>query len=302
MIGLAVFTRRVAPVRRRAEPGGPDRRALRAGRRRRADLGRDPRDDRDDVPRAAGAGQGDRRLQLRRLGGRVDRPARRRRAHPGDQLALDLLRQPPDRRRHRARSRCGSSTASRASACARRRRARRRARHRRADARASTRSCRRASTASARLARSASARSRWRCSAASSRARRAPRTPLVPLRIFRSRNVTGANLVQILMVAGLFGMFFLGALYLQGVLGYDAIETGLAFLPVSVGIGVLSLGFSAKLMERFGERATLLPGLGADRRRPAALLARAGRRELRRRRPALDAPARRRRRRLRSRR
>ena len=87
------------------------------------------------------------------------------------------------------------------------------------------------------------------------------RTPLVPLRIFRSRNVSGANLVQILMVAGLFGMFFLGALYLQGVLGYDAIETGLAFLPVSVGIGVLSLGFSARLMERFGERATLLPGL-----------------------------------------
>ncbi len=56
-------------------------------------------------------------------------------------------------------------------------------------------------------------------------------------------------------------MFFLGALYLQGVLGYDAIETGLAFLPVSVGIGILSLGFSARLMERFGERATLLPGL-----------------------------------------
>jgi EmrB/QacA subfamily drug resistance transporter len=86
-------------------------------------------------------------------------------------------------------------------------------------------------------------------------------TPLVPLRIFRSRNVSGANVVQILMVAGLFGMFFLGALYFQGVLGYDAVETGLAFLPVSVGIGVLSLGFSAKLMARFGERATLLPGL-----------------------------------------
>ena len=87
------------------------------------------------------------------------------------------------------------------------------------------------------------------------------RTPLVPLRIFRSRNVSGANIVQMLMVAGLFGMFFLGALYLQGVLGYDAVETGLAFLPVSVGIGVLSLGFSARLMARFGERATLLPGL-----------------------------------------
>ncbi len=87
-------------------------------------------------------------------------------------------------------------------------------------------------------------------------------TPLVPLRIFRSRNVSGANLIQMLMVAGLFGMFFLGVLYLQRVLGYDAIETGLAFLPVAVLIGALSLGFSANLNMRFGARATLLPGLG----------------------------------------
>jgi EmrB/QacA subfamily drug resistance transporter len=87
------------------------------------------------------------------------------------------------------------------------------------------------------------------------------RTPLVPLRIFRSRNVAGANLIQVLMVAGLFGMFFLGALYLQRVLGYDALEVGLAFLPVAVLIGVLSLGFSARLIMRFGARATLLPGL-----------------------------------------
>ena len=57
--------------------------------------------DRDDVPRAAGAGEGDRRLRLRRLGRRLDRPARRRRAHRGDQLALDLLRQPADRHRDR---------------------------------------------------------------------------------------------------------------------------------------------------------------------------------------------------------
>jgi EmrB/QacA subfamily drug resistance transporter len=85
--------------------------------------------------------------------------------------------------------------------------------------------------------------------------------PLVPLRIFRSRNVSGANVIQMLMVAGLFGMFFLSVLYLQRVLGYDAIETGLAFLPVSVLIGVLSLGFSARLNTRFGARATLIPGL-----------------------------------------
>ena len=86
-------------------------------------------------------------------------------------------------------------------------------------------------------------------------------TPLVPLRIFRSRNVSGANVIQMLMVAGLFGMFFLSVLYLQRVLGYDAIETGLAFLPVSVLIGVLSLGFSARLNMRFGARTTLIPAL-----------------------------------------
>jgi EmrB/QacA subfamily drug resistance transporter len=86
-------------------------------------------------------------------------------------------------------------------------------------------------------------------------------SPLIPLRIFRSRIVSAANAVQALMVAGLFGMFFLGALYLQRVLGYDAIEVGLAFLPVALAIGALSLGFSARLIMRFGARATLVPGL-----------------------------------------
>ena len=87
------------------------------------------------------------------------------------------------------------------------------------------------------------------------------RTPLIPLRIFRSRIVTVANLVQALTVGGLFGMFFLGALYLQRVLGYSPIEVGLAFLPVALLIGAFSLGVSARLIVRFGARATLLPGL-----------------------------------------
>jgi MFS family permease len=87
------------------------------------------------------------------------------------------------------------------------------------------------------------------------------RTPLMPLRILRSRNVSGANLVQVLMVAGLFGMFFLGVLYMQRVLGYDAIETGLAFLPVAVLIGALSLAVTPRLTMRFGERPVLLVGL-----------------------------------------
>jgi EmrB/QacA subfamily drug resistance transporter len=87
------------------------------------------------------------------------------------------------------------------------------------------------------------------------------RTPLLALRILRSRNVTGANAVQMLMVAGLFGMFFLGTLYLQRVLGFDAVQIGLAFLPVSLGIGVMSLGVSPRLIMRFGARAVLIGGL-----------------------------------------
>jgi EmrB/QacA subfamily drug resistance transporter len=88
------------------------------------------------------------------------------------------------------------------------------------------------------------------------------KNPLLPLRIFRSRNLSGANVIQVFMVAGMFGMFFLGSLYLQRVLHYSAIEIGLAFLPVSLGIGLLSLGFSARLNTRFGERAVLIPALG----------------------------------------
>jgi predicted MFS family arabinose efflux permease len=87
------------------------------------------------------------------------------------------------------------------------------------------------------------------------------RTPLVPLRIFRSRNVSGANLVQMLMVAGLLGMFFLGAVYMQRVLGYSPLQVGLAFLPVALAIGVLSLSVAPRLNMRIGPRATLLPGL-----------------------------------------
>jgi EmrB/QacA subfamily drug resistance transporter len=86
--------------------------------------------------------------------------------------------------------------------------------------------------------------------------------PLMPLRVFRSRNVSAANLVQALAVAGLFGMFFLGSLYLQRVLGYDPVRIGLAFLPVALVIGTLSVDVTARLTTRFGARAVLLPGLG----------------------------------------
>jgi MFS family permease len=85
--------------------------------------------------------------------------------------------------------------------------------------------------------------------------------PLLPLRMFRSRNVSGANLIQILMVSALFGSQILIALYMQNVLGYGAAGTGLAMLPAAVMIGTVSLGFSARLNARFGERNVLLAGL-----------------------------------------
>jgi EmrB/QacA subfamily drug resistance transporter len=85
--------------------------------------------------------------------------------------------------------------------------------------------------------------------------------PLIPLRIFRSREVTASNVIQMLTVAGMFSMFFLGSLYLQRVLGFDALQIGLAFLPVTLVMGTLSLRYSEKLVMRFGPRATLPPGL-----------------------------------------
>ena len=88
------------------------------------------------------------------------------------------------------------------------------------------------------------------------------RNPLIPLRIFRSRNVSGANAVQALTVAGMFGMFFMGSLYLQLVQGYDALQIGLAFLPVTIIMGTLTARYSEPLITRFGARRLLFPGLG----------------------------------------
>jgi MFS family permease len=83
----------------------------------------------------------------------------------------------------------------------------------------------------------------------------------MPLRLFHSRNVSGANVVMALLVVGMFGIFFLGALYMQLVLGYEPLEVGLAFLPGSLLMGVLSLGFTDKLNMRFGPRRVLIAGL-----------------------------------------
>ena len=100
----------------------------------------------------------------------------------------------------------------------------------------------------------------------------------MPLRLFRSRNVSGANALQMLLVAGMFGMFFLGALYMQQVLGYDPLQVGLAFLPATLVMGTLSLGYSEKLIMRFGPRRDADPRHGPGRARPAALRPHPGRR------------------------
>jgi EmrB/QacA subfamily drug resistance transporter len=85
--------------------------------------------------------------------------------------------------------------------------------------------------------------------------------PLVPLRLFRSRQVSGANLVQALMVVGIFGMFFLGALYMQRILGYDALQVGLAYLPLTIVMGTMSFRVTGQLNLKYGPEATLVPAM-----------------------------------------
>jgi predicted MFS family arabinose efflux permease len=87
------------------------------------------------------------------------------------------------------------------------------------------------------------------------------RTPLLPLRIFRSRSVSGANVVQALTVAAAFGFQVLIPQYMQRVLGYGAAEAGVGMLPAAVVIGGLSAGLSARLIARFGLRSMLMAGL-----------------------------------------
>lgn len=85
--------------------------------------------------------------------------------------------------------------------------------------------------------------------------------PLLRLRLFRSRLLTGANTVQILMIATMYGFQFIGALYIQRVLGYGELATGFAFLPAPVTIGVLMMSLSARVIGRFGAYRVLLAGL-----------------------------------------
>src|SRR5207245_9034144 len=87
------------------------------------------------------------------------------------------------------------------------------------------------------------------------------RDPLMPLRLFRLRSVATANVVGILWSAAMFAWFFVSALYLQLVLGYSAMQVGLAFLPANLIMAAFSLGLSAKIVMRWGIRAPLAAGL-----------------------------------------
>ncbi|TQF05827.1 MFS transporter [Kitasatospora acidiphila] len=86
--------------------------------------------------------------------------------------------------------------------------------------------------------------------------------PLLPLRLFRSRRTSGANLVQLLMISAMFGFQVLIALYLQNVLGYGAAATGFGMLPTGLAIAAVALGLSARLTRAFGARRVLLTGAG----------------------------------------
>ena len=85
--------------------------------------------------------------------------------------------------------------------------------------------------------------------------------PLMPLRLFRLRNVATANVVGVLWAAAMFAWFFISALYLQLVLGYGPMQVGLAFLPANLIMAAFSLGLSAKIVMRFGIRGPLAVGL-----------------------------------------
>ncbi|HZA45228.1 MAG TPA: MFS transporter [Rubrobacter sp.] len=92
---------------------------------------------------------------------------------------------------------------------------------------------------------------------------RRTRDPLVPPGVFaRSRNLTASNAIMALAVVGMFGWFFFSALYLRRVLGYDSLATGLAFLPATLALGVISQGPAARAVKSFGIKRTIIGGLG----------------------------------------
>jgi EmrB/QacA subfamily drug resistance transporter len=85
--------------------------------------------------------------------------------------------------------------------------------------------------------------------------------PIMPLRILRLRGLVGSSVVRGLLVTGMYSTFFLGTLYLEHVRHYDALQTGLAFLPWTLTVGALSLGITARLVARLGPLRVLIAGL-----------------------------------------
>ncbi|MHB1468510.1 MAG: MFS transporter [Solirubrobacteraceae bacterium] len=85
--------------------------------------------------------------------------------------------------------------------------------------------------------------------------------PIMPLRILSVRGLVSSSLVRGLMFVGMYGCFFIGTLYLEHVLRYGAMQTGLAFLPMTLVVAVLSSGITARLVGRFGSRAVALPAI-----------------------------------------
>lgn len=99
--------------------------------------------------------------------------------------------------------------------------------------------------------------------------------PIMPLRIFSVRGLASSSLVRGFMFIGMYGCFFLGTLYIEHVLGYSAMKTGLAFLPMTLVVALLSTGITARLVQRFGAKATAVPAI-ALAAAGLALLAQAG--------------------------
>jgi EmrB/QacA subfamily drug resistance transporter len=85
--------------------------------------------------------------------------------------------------------------------------------------------------------------------------------PIMPLRILKIRSLTGSSTIRGLIATGMFSTFFIGALYFEHVLGYSPLRTGLAFMPATVGMAGMSSGIAARLVNRFGPRAVMYPGI-----------------------------------------
>ena len=85
--------------------------------------------------------------------------------------------------------------------------------------------------------------------------------PMMPLNVMRSPGLLTSSLVRGLMVVGMYSTFFIGVLYFQHVLGYDPVVTGLAFLPQTLMVAVMSAGLTARIMSRLGPKTTALVGL-----------------------------------------